>query len=90
MNSKFSAIASLLLILVGIMIWSVSILAADPHIQEDIAAAADSTASHHLVSSADTANQEAVKDAARSIREAIRLDLDIRLVGPTSVQLAAK
>jgi hypothetical protein len=48
------------------------------------------SAANRLVSSANKANQEAVKEATRSIRETIRLDLDIRLVGPTSVQLAAK
>ena len=32
----------------------------------------------------------AAEEAARSVRKAIRLDLDIRLIGPTSPRIAGK
>lgn len=84
MNSKFSAVVSLFLLLVGVMLWSASMLAAEPRNNET------PVADSNTISLAREANEQAAKEAALSVREATRLDLDIRLVGPASMQMAAQ
>ena len=86
MNSKLGTLLSIVLMLVGIALFSVSVLAAEPVAVEVPAASKDSTTA--LLGA--IANEEAVREAARSIQMLNKLDLDIRLVGPTSVQVAAK
>ena len=86
MNSKLGTILSIVLTLIVIALFSVSVLAAEPVLTE---AATDSTA-NLTVRLAAVANEEAVREAARSIQSDSKLDLDIRLVGPTSVQLASQ
>ena len=73
----------IVLMLVGIALFSVSVLAAEPVAVEVPAASA-------TVQLAAIANEEAVREAALSIQTLNKLDLDIRLVGPTSVQIANK
>ena len=36
------------------------------------------------------ANEDAARDAAEAVKAATRLDLDIRLIGPTSLKVAGK
>ena len=36
------------------------------------------------------ANEEAARDAAEAVKAATQLDLDIRLIGPTSLKIAGK
>ena len=36
------------------------------------------------------ANEEAARDAAEAVKAATQLDLDIRLIGPTSLKVAGK
>lgn len=36
------------------------------------------------------ANEEAARDAADAVKAAMQLDLDIRLIGPTSLKVAGK
>jgi len=86
MNSKLGTILSIVLMLVGILLFSVSVLAAEPV----PAAAPTVSAVSTTVRLAAIANEEAVREAARSIQSANKLDLNIRLVGPTSVQLASQ
>ncbi|NOX71060.1 MAG: hypothetical protein GXP15_17915 [Gammaproteobacteria bacterium] len=86
MNSKLGTILSIVLTLIVIALFSVSVLAAEPVSTE---AATDSTANLTMRLAA-VANEEAVREAARSIQSDSKLDLDIRLVGPTSVQLASQ
>jgi len=86
MNSKLGTILSIVLMLVGILLFSVTVLAAEP-----VAAEAPATiAVNTTVRLAAIANEEAVREAARSIQTLSKLDLDIRLVGPTSVQTASQ
>lgn len=86
MNSKLGTLLSIVLMLVVIALFSVSVLAAEPVSAEAPAASAVSMS----VRLAAVANEEAVLEAARSIQSGSKLDLDIRLVGPTSVQLASQ
>jgi len=87
MNSKFSTVVSLFLILVGIVLWSVSILTTEPTTNKTTVTDRVTTP---LASSAREPNEQAAQEAARSIREATRLDLDIRLVAAASIQMAAQ
>ncbi len=86
MNSKFGTLFSVFVILFAIAIWSVSVLASEPDAVEAPAETIDAA----TVRLAASANEEAVREASRSIRANNRLDLDIRLMAPTSSQLAAK
>lgn len=86
MNSKLGTLLSIVLMLVGIALFSVTVLAAEPVAVEVPAASAASA----TVQLAAIANEEAVREAALSIQTLNKLDLDIRLVGPTSVQVAGK
>lgn len=86
MNSKLGTLLSIVLMLAGIALFSVTVLAAEPVAVEVPAASAASA----TVQLAAIANEEAVREAALSIQTLNKLDLDIRLVGPTSVQVAGK
>ena len=88
MNSKSGTTLSTLIIIVGIAIGSASVLAAEPVSPET--AADDTSIKGAATRLANNANEEAVREAARSIQTHNKLDLDIRLIGPTSVRLAAK
>ena len=79
---------STLIIIVGIVIWSATVLAAEPVSNET--PASDTSIRDSAARLATRSNEEAVREAARSIQTRNKLDLDIRLVGPTSVRLAAK
>jgi hypothetical protein len=83
MYSKLGTTISTILMLGFLALWSVSVLAADgvnaEHVSSDTA-----------VEIAAAAHQEAAEDAIRATREEIRLDLDIQLIGRTSVQVAAE
>ena len=86
MNNKFGTLLSVVVILFAIAIWSTSVLAAEP----DDVEAPDRTIDAATVRLAVSANEEAVREASRSIQKRNRLDLDIRLVAATSSPLAAK
>lgn len=86
MNSKLGTLLSIVLMLVGIALFSMSVLAAEPVAAEVPAASTGSTTARLAA----IANEEAVREAASSIQTLNKLDLDIRLVSPTSVQVAAK
>ncbi len=91
MNSKSGTTLSTLIIIVGIAIGSASVLAAEPVSLVSPETAADDTSIDGTATRlANSANEEAVREAARSIQTHNKLDLDIRLIGPTSVRLAAK
>jgi hypothetical protein len=81
MNSKFGLILSTVLMLGGISLWSVSILAAE-------GVAASSEAKLDARSSAADAHREAAVDAVKSIEADNKFDLDIELIGRTSIQIA--
>lgn len=85
MNSKLGTLLSIVLMLVGIALFSASVLAAAP-----VAVEVVTTSTQTTTQLATIANEEAVREAARSIQALNKLDLDIRLVGPTSVQVAAQ
>lgn len=85
MNSKLGTLLSIVLMLVGIALFSASVLAAAP-----VAVEVVTTSMQTTTQLATIANEEAVREAARSIQALNKLDLDIRLVGPTSVQVAAQ
>ena len=86
MNNKFGTLLSVVVILFAIAIWSTSVLASEPDAVEVPARSIDAATVRLAVS----ANEEAVREASRSIRKRNRLDLDIRLVAPTSSPVAAK
>lgn len=83
MNSKLGTFVSTVLMLIVVMLWSVSILADDNLSSETAAESRSET--RELAADA---NREAVDAAVDRIRETTRLDLDIELVGRTSVQIA--
>ncbi len=85
MNSKLGTLLSIVLMLVGIALFSASVLAAAP-----VAVEVVTTRTQTTTQLATIANEEAVREAARSIQALNKLDLDIRLVGPTSVQVVAQ
>lgn len=72
MNSKFGTFLTTALILIGITLWSVSVLAADP---ED--AVAESRVETRQ--SGDDAHHEAALEAVGRIKASAKLDLDIEL-----------
>ena len=83
MNSKLGTIVSTTLMLAGVAFWSVSILAAEnPASLPATASLEDSRAL------AADANRAAADDAVVRINAANRLDLDIDLIGRTSLQIA--
>lgn len=85
MNSKLGSLLSIVLMLVGSALFAASVLAAEP-VAVEVATASTATTTRL----ATIANEEAVREAARSIQALNKLDLDIRLVGPTSVKVAAQ
>lgn len=91
MNSKLGTLISILLMLGGISLWSVSILGAElptdgTSLALQTAGPADGREDNR--SRAADANRDAVEDAVRRLREANRLELDIALVGRTSITVA--
>lgn len=95
MNSKFALIVSTFLMLAAIVLWSVLTPAGET--ADSIPVAASSVTASSVteravtpVSRAARANEQAAREAINSVKTDTRLDLDIRLVGATSVQLAAK
>jgi len=86
MNNRISVLFSALLMFAGVMFWSVSILADDANVAE-VGARPPASATLELAAAA---SAEAAADAAESIRGDNKLDLDIRLIGQTSVQVAAE
>ena len=85
MNSKLGTLLSIVLMLVGIALFSASVLAAAP-----VAVEVVTTRTTTTTQLATIANEEAAREAARSIQALNKLGLDIRFVGPTSVQVAAQ
>ncbi len=85
MNSKLGSLLSIVLMLVGSALFAASVLAAEP-----VAVEVATTSTATTTRLATIANEEAVREAARSIQALNKLDLDIRLVGPTSVKVAAQ
>ena len=83
MNSKLGTIVSTTLMLAGISLWSVSILAAEN--VNSLPAAESQKDTRELAADA---NRAAANDAVTRIRAANRLDLDIELIGRTSVSIA--
>ncbi len=83
MNSKLGTTISTLLMLAGITLWSVSVMAAD-----DVTSLPAATSQNETRAVAENANRAAANDAALRIRAVTRLDLDIELVGRTSVRIA--
>jgi hypothetical protein len=90
MNSKTAMFVSILMLLASITIWSVSVLSAEPVGIETPSPRTTDTASTSPSSIAAQAIEEAAIEAALSIQSSNRLDLDIRLIGATELQLAAK
>jgi len=86
MNNRIGVVFSALLIVAGVMFWSVSILANDtPEAEVGVRSPASATLEFAAV-----AADESAAEAAESIRDVSKLDLDIRLIGQTSVQVAAE
>lgn len=83
MYSKLGTTISTILMLGFLALWSVSVLAADGGNAQDVS-------SDTAVELAASAHEEAAKDAIRAAREEVKLDLDIQLIGRTSVQMAAE
>lgn len=83
MNSKLGTTISTLLMLAGIAFWSVSVMAADEVTRQPAA-----TSQNETRALAEIANRAAANDASIRIRAVTRLDLDIELVGRTSVRIA--
>lgn len=81
MNSKFGTFLTTVLILVGITLWSVSVLA-DDHV--------DTRAESRVEArqSADDAHREAARDAVGRIKATAKMDFDIGLTDRNSVLIA--
>jgi hypothetical protein len=90
MNSKTAMFVSILLMMTSITIWSVSVLSAEPVAIETPTLRTTDAVSSSTSSLARQAIEEAASEAALSIQSSNRLDLDIRLIGATELQLAAK
>jgi hypothetical protein len=90
MNSKTAMFVSLLLMMTSITIWSVSVLSAEPVAIESPTPRTTDAVSSSTSSLAGQAIEEAASEAALSIQSSNRLDLDIRLIGATELQLAAQ
>lgn len=90
MNSKIAMFVSLSMMLGAIMLWSLSTPAGQPVAAEPVYVPAVIEGESTLARLAREANDLAVDDAIRSVHANNKLDLDIRLVGATSLQVAAK
>ena len=86
MNNRIGVVFSALLIVAGVMFWSVSILANDA-VEAEVGARSPATATLEVAAAA---AEQSAAEAAESIRDVSKLDLDIRLIGQTSVQVAAE
>ena len=87
MAHKHSIIAAATL--VGLLALSITAKGAEP----DSSAAkqpAQKEATKTSLDLAEQANNEAVRQAIQSVRANTKLDLDIKLIGPTSVKIASK
>jgi hypothetical protein len=83
MNSKLGTVFSTILIIAGVMLFSVNALAADSAVSES-----PETSQEQTRAQAESANRAAANDAVKRIRAANRLDLDIELIGRTEVRIA--
>jgi len=90
MNSKTAMFVSIVLMMTSITIWSVSVPRAEPVEIETLTPPTTDAVSSSTSSRAGQAIEEAATEAALSIQSSNRLDLDIRLIGATELQLAAK
>lgn len=81
------ALAGALIALVGVVLAANTALASEKD-TVDATAVAIHTAADATVASAEAANREAAAAAAAAVRRDTRLDLDIRLLGRTSLQVA--
>ena len=90
MNSKFALIVSTFLMLAAIVLWSVLTPAGETADSIPVAVSSVTERAITPVSRAARANEQAAREAIDSVKTDTRLDLDIRLVGATSLQLAAK
>ena len=90
MNSKTAMFVSMLMMLASFTFWSVSVLSAESVEIETPTPRATDAISSSTSSLAAQAIEDAANDAALSIQSSNRLDLDIRLIGATELQLAAK
>jgi len=86
MNNRIGIFFSTLLMVAGVMFWSVSILANDI-VGAEVSARAPAEATLEIAAAAAA---ESAAEAAEAIRDVSKLDLDIRLIGQTSVQVAAE
>jgi hypothetical protein len=90
MNSKTAMFVSILLMMTSVTIWSVSALRAEPVEIESPTPRTTDAVSSSTAALAGQAIEEAASEAALSIQSSNRLDLDIRLIGATELQLAAQ
>lgn len=81
MNSKLGTFLTTVLILVGITLWSVSVLA-DDHVDTRTESRVEAR------QSADDAHREAARDAVGRIKASAKLELDIGLTDRTSGLIA--
>ena len=86
MNTRTGQILSILLIVGLTLFWSVSILGAEVAAGER---RIDTDAAQTSVELATDATEEAADEAVESIANASKLDLDLSLIGRTSLQVAA-
>ena len=86
MNNRIGVVFSALLIMAGVMFWSVSVLANDAA-EAEVGARSPASATLEFPAAA---AEESAAEAAESVRDVSELDLDIRLIGQTSVKVAAE
>ena len=86
MNNRIGVVFSALLIMAGVMFWSVSVLANDAA-EAEVGARSPASATLEFAAAA---AEESAAEAAESVRDVSELDLDIRLIGQTSVKVAAE
>ena len=86
MNTRTGQVLSILLIVGLTLFWSVSILGAE---LADGERRIETDAAQTSVELATDATEEATDEAVESIANASKLDLDLSLIGRTSLQVAA-
>ena len=86
MNTKVGQTLSILLLVVLILFWSASILAAD-NAEADAEVTQD--VQETSVALAEDATAEAADEALESIAQDAKLELDLSLIGRSSLQVAA-
>jgi hypothetical protein len=85
MNDMTSTSARVLAVTLGVLLSADFAIAREPATDE----ASVETIAETQRDLARAANERAAEEAAKAVRAANRLDLDIRLIGPTSVKIAS-